>query len=491
MNKIALSTLTILAAVLMVAGGTGAFFGDTEQSSGNTFAAGVIDLKVDNESYYNGNKCADVDLTAGENWQWVGQSEYPEPGTSCSTSWNPDDLSNGRSFFNFTDVKPDDEGEDTISLHVGTNDAWACMDMSLTSNDDLSSNEPELGDGDVQEDINNTWDGELAQNLQFAWWADDGDNVYEVGENGLYEGVKTLDTLLNHGSSSWSVALADSAHNVWTPNTFTPLSAGETHYIAKAWCMGTLTPSPITQDNATTSGPQVRGTGFICNGEELDNTTQSDKATLDVTFRVFQSRDVEDFVCGDTPRLAHVTVIKQVVNDNGGNNVIADFQLFLDNGIVTTNVTSGASTTVASGVYTVNEEGIPGYVASFSGDCDAEGNITLADGDNKTCTITNNDLPANITLFKQVINNNGGTAGPTLFGLRVDGGLVPHNTSVSVTPNTPHTISETGRVGYSFVSMVGMSSYGKPCPAVLGGAITLDEGETIVCTITNDDNLPG
>ena len=51
------------------------------------------------------------------------------------------------------------------------------MDMTLTSNDDESSNEPELEAGDDLEDANLTWDGELAQNLQMFWWADDGDGV--------------------------------------------------------------------------------------------------------------------------------------------------------------------------------------------------------------------------------------------------------------------------------------------------------------------------
>ena len=55
MKKILLSTALILfVGSALALGGTGAFFSDTELSSGNTFTAGAIDLKVDNESYYNG-----------------------------------------------------------------------------------------------------------------------------------------------------------------------------------------------------------------------------------------------------------------------------------------------------------------------------------------------------------------------------------------------------------------------------------------------------
>ena len=45
----------MIAVVAIIAvGATGAFFSDTETSTGNTFAAGAIDLGVDNTSYYNG-----------------------------------------------------------------------------------------------------------------------------------------------------------------------------------------------------------------------------------------------------------------------------------------------------------------------------------------------------------------------------------------------------------------------------------------------------
>ena len=155
-------------------------------------------------------------------------------------------------------------------------------------------------------------------------------------------------------------------------------------------------------------------------------------------------------------------------------------------------VTSGIPTVVPVGNYTVTETGIQGYVASFSGpNCDAEGQITLLEGENKACTIINDDLPPNITLVKSVTGGMAGTplASPTSFGLRIDGGLVQHNTSVAVSANVPHVINETGRTGYTFVGPItGTSNSGKSCPDILGGSITLDEGEAIVCTITNNKN---
>lgn len=459
MKRLAFSIVTILfAGGVIASGATGSYFSDTETATGNTFTAGAIDLKVDNESYYNG-------------------------AVSTSTSWTLNDLT-GQLFFNFNDLKPDDEGEDTISLHVETNDAYACMDVVLTSNDDRSSNEPELATPDAPEDINNTWDGELAQNIQMYWWADDGDNVYEVGENSLVGAQpQTLATLATTTGALYSVILADSQNNVWTPSTPGPITGGQTHYIGKGWCFGTMSLNAVAQDGSghlpnSTNGPMVRGAGYSCNGTGLNNLTQTDGATLDIAFRAIQSRHNPNFTCrGTDPRLAKLSVVKLITNDNGGNNIVADFQLFVV-GTVVTPVTSAATTTFAAGSYTVTESGISGYQASFNGDCNAAGQITLAPGDEKICYITNNDIAPSITLIKNVV---GGTAVPIQFTMLIDGSVVPQNTSVSVTANSAHTINEVSLPGYSFTSITGNAK----CPAVLGGTATLDEGEAITCTITN------
>lgn len=458
MKKILKSLLVIGAVGIVVIVGTTAFLSDNETSAGNTFVAGAVDLKIDNESYYNGE-------------------------ISSETTFGPSDLDNGLLFINFTDVKPDDEGEDTISIHVNNNDAWLCMDMALTSNDDRSSNNPELKTGDPLEDPNNTWDGELAGLVQMAWWADDGDNVFEIGEKYINGGIKTVKDFFGD-DKTFSADLADSTTNIWT-NEPGSASGDQTYYIGKAWCFGTLTSVPVQPgDYDSPIGPQ--GSGFVCDGKNLGNESQTDGLTLDIAFRAMQARHNPRFTCGEEQRLATITVTKQIVNDNGGNNVVSDYQLFVFDGTNTIPVTSGVPTVVPVGDYIVTETGVQGYVASFAGpDCDSVGQLTLLEGDSKSCTVVNNDLPPNITLVKSVT----GTPpllSPTVFGLKVDGNLVLNNTSVAVTANAPHTISENGFLGYEFISITGTSNYGKSCPALLGGSITLDEGEAIVCTITNN-----
>lgn len=456
MKKILLSFGIIIFTLGSVAlGGTGAFFSDTETSSGNTFTAGAIDLKVDNTSYYNG-------------------------AVSSTTSWSLEDLTIQK-FFNFLDLKPGDFGEDTISLHVDTNDAYLCANVTLTSDDDNGFTEPEA-EVDITDGPGN---GELAQNVNFIWWADDGDNVLENDENVISEGP-IGDLTLN---SSTTVPLADSATNIWT-GVGGPVPGEQTLYIGKAWCFGELTPAPLNQDGLGTTSPTTPANsngGIICDGSGLDNITQTDSLTADVSFTAVQARHNDRYLCAPPVQQgeATLTVVKVVNNNHGGNNIVTDFHLFADGSSGLTPMTSGVPQNLPSGTYDVTETGVPGYIAAFSGDCDASGNIVLNPGDNKTCTINNTDQEAHITLVKNVINNNAGTAtANSAWGLKIDGAIVPNNTSVTVNSNTPHTINENGRAGYHFVSITGNAK----CPAILGGTATLDEGESITCTITNDDN---
>ncbi len=454
MKRIYASLGTLIFIGALTIGATGAFFSDTETSSGNTFAAGAIDLKVDNTSYYNGV-------------------------FSTTTSWALTDLTIQK-FFDFLDLKPGDRGEDTISLHVNDNDAYLCANVKLTSNDDNGLTEPEA----LVDPSDGAGNGELASSVNFLWWADDGDNVFENNETIISQGP--IGALGLNGSTT--VTLADSGSNIWT-GTGGPVPGGITQYIGKAWCFGTIGTAPLVQDGLGSTSPRTPANstgGITCDGSALDNSTQTDSLTADITFNAVQARNNTSFLCTppqDGRATSTLTVTKVVVNNNGGNNTISDFHLFVDDGFVSTAVNSGSTTVLASGTYQVSEAGSVGYQASFSGDCDPSGNVTLAPGDNKSCTITNTELPAHITLIKNVTGAPP-LASVTLFNLMVDGVVTPTGASVAVTSNTPHAINEGGRAGYSFVNITGDAQ----CPAVLGGTATLTEGQAITCTITNQKN---
>lgn len=86
---------------------------------------------------------------------------------------------------------------------------------------------------------------------------------------------------------------------------------------------------------------------------------------------------------------ATLTVTKTVVNDDRGTLSVSDFPLFVGGVSVTSGV---ATTTLTPGTYTVSETSNADYDAGdWGGDCAADGSITLANGDVKTCTITNDD----------------------------------------------------------------------------------------------------
>jgi len=283
-KRILLSLSIIVGVVALVAGGTIAFYSDTEESRGNTFSAGSIDLKIDNECSYNGKKC----VCSGNSCTWQGTNE------PCTCTWDEKDLGDTDLFFNFTDLKPGDYGEDTISLHVHDNDAWACAAIVITKNDDATENtddinctEPESEDGDdcSGEPDEEYFDGDLAQKLYFVFWVDDGDNIYEPGEEILMHGYAS--DIVNATGHTAVYTLADSKENNVGGQDGQPLEGSHTYYIGKMWCFGNL----IWSDNTTS-------TEWTCNGASVDNKSQTDEVQGDITFFAIQARNNDNFQCG-------------------------------------------------------------------------------------------------------------------------------------------------------------------------------------------------
>lgn len=266
MKKI-LGSLTIIGLTLALATGLSrAFFSDTETSRDNTLTAGKIDLLIDNTSYYNG-------------------------APNGNTTWTPENLTN-HLFFNFTDIKPGDWGEDTISLHVDDNDAWACMKISLTADDDNTCTDPEDDAGvdpSCNEPDGDLFDGELGKTLTFIFWADDGDNVLETNEVDKIFKVGTPKSLFT--SNNWTIS--DSVFNIWQ-GAPSPLVGTQTYFIGKAWCFGALGLNPVATGQG--QNPSVNS-GITCNGTLNKNDTQTDILTADVEFIATQSRNNSAYVC--------------------------------------------------------------------------------------------------------------------------------------------------------------------------------------------------
>jgi predicted ribosomally synthesized peptide with SipW-like signal peptide len=243
MKKIILSVAMIAAVAAVAIGATTAYFSDVETSTGNTFTAGAIDLKVDSQCSYNGQ-----------------QSE------ECG-SWALADLNtlNSSKFFNFSDVKPGDSGENTISLHVTSNNAYACAYIKNLSNNDNGINEPES----AVDSNDGPGNGELQNKILFTVWRDTGvqgtDGVVGKCDNVQQEGEELVVSNQPASNLAWPIA---------NPSTG-PLKTDDTYCLGVAWTLPAAT----------------------------DNEVQTDSMSADIEFYVEQSRNNLNFVC-PTPVIA-------------------------------------------------------------------------------------------------------------------------------------------------------------------------------------------
>lgn len=239
--------MTVGAVGFIAFAASNAFFSDEETSTGNTFVAGAIDLKIDYDGYYNSAVDGDPDV-----------------------EWDLTDLTTEK-FFSYTDVKPGDFGEGTISMHVYNNDAWACVYIENMTSEDNDCTEPEA----VAEGGTCDVEGELADNLYFTAWMDDGNNIWDEGEPLLFANQYGPASDVLNGKV---YALADST----TGNG--PLTGDQAYYIGIKWCAGAMSVIPET--------------GVIaCDGSTMNNASQTDSVTADLRFYVEQARNNPDFRC--------------------------------------------------------------------------------------------------------------------------------------------------------------------------------------------------
>ena len=268
---------------------------------------------------------------------------------------------------------------------------------------------------------------------------------------------------------------------------------------------GTSFPSAWT---LTATGP----TGFSGNGPLVNSGNGFEAGTYDLSESGPAGYNASNWVCVggtqndvDTITLAlgesatctvtnndispTLKVVKHVINDNGG--TVTDqnaFGLSVDGNPVLHNV----AITINAGTHTAREIGLPGYEASdLGGDCNPNGTIALALDQDATCTITNDDIEPGLTLVKEVINNNGGSAQPTAWTLTATGpaGFSGSGPSVSNNPGFhagTYNLSESGGPGgYATSDWVCVGGTQND-----GDTITLAPGESATCTITNDDIAP-
>ncbi|MDD5415869.1 MAG: hypothetical protein PHE48_02575 [Candidatus Daviesbacteria bacterium] len=230
---------------------------------------------------------------------------------------------------------------------------------------------------------------------------------------------------------------------------------------------GTFSAGTYTLSESTAPTGYTNGTSYSC--------VKNESAPVSGNSIILAIGDTAVCSITNTDVQAKLTVTK-IVNNHGGSKVISDFPLFVG----ATGVTSGVQNGFDAGSYTVSETGDSNYTETITGDCAANGNVMLAVGDVKSCTITNEEKPAKLVVTKVVVNDNGGTASESAFPLFVDQTGVTSG-AMNTFNSGSYIVSETNQPGYS-------GTVSGDCDA--NGNVILVPGQTKSCTITNDDQ-PG
>jgi hypothetical protein len=197
-------------------------------------------------------------------------------------------------------------------------------------------------------------------------------------------------------------------------------------------------------------------------------------------------REGENVSCTfvNTAQAAHLTLVKEVIRDNGGTAEASDWTLSAD-GPTPISGPGGADSNVNAGTYLLSESGGPaGYTpgawvcvgGSQNGD-----QVTLGPGGSATCTITNNDQPGTLIVKKVLILDDGGTLDEIDFEFSVNGG-------------TPQAFEADGQNDLT----VDAGTYSVVEPAVAGYTtsynnctdVVVANGGSATCTITNNDQPP-
>ena len=193
-------------------------------------------------------------------------------------------------------------------------------------------------------------------------------------------------------------------------------------------------------------------------------------------------------------KLPMITVTKMVVNDNTGTATSSDFTIHVHDMSGTTTVdvagspqpgsSVGSTYTVAPGPYHIQETGGPAnYATVISGDCAADGSITLSAGDTKSCTVTNNDIEQAPTTGHLIVDKVTEPSGSTrVFDIMATGtgAITGGGTGTTTDAVSKHYEVMAGTYSVSETVPDGWIQKSNTCVDV-----AVDAGETETCTITN------
>ena len=233
-----------------------------------------------------------------------------------------------------------------------------------------------------------------------------------------------------------------------------------------------------TYDLSETGVTGYTNTSITCNDDP-------DTEVTSVTIGLGESKTCTFVNDDNAPAL---TLVKHVVNDNGGDAVAADWTLSAGDYDVTGSE-AGVVATSQAGTYDLSETGVTGYTntsITCSDDPDTEvTSVTIGLGESKTCTFVNDDNAPALYLQKLVVNDNGGDAVAADWTLSAGDYDVTGSVAAVLATNQSGTydLSETGVTGYTNTSITCNDD-----PDTEVTSVTIGLGESKTCTFHHHEH---
>jgi uncharacterized repeat protein (TIGR02543 family) len=181
----------------------------------------------------------------------------------------------------------------------------------------------------------------------------------------------------------------------------------------------------------------------------------------------------------DTPGM--LVVKKVVINDDGGTKKAEDFSFRINEAKSTYFEEDGTNQfPVAAGEYKVTENSDNGYTTTYD-NCD----VNVAIGETETCTITNDDKPAKVTITKKTFGDSGDkefkfTSTNGNFGLTAGGSYIAKDLEAG----TAFEVTEQGTEGWTLAYV--SCDEGANWTWIEGGVrVNLVSGDDVVCEFWN------
>jgi uncharacterized repeat protein (TIGR01451 family) len=252
-------------------------------------------------------------------------------------------------------------------------------------------------------------------------------------------------------------------------------------------------PSVVAEDDSVTG---YAPTSAMCTSniaDSVNNKTVTGTGSIEITPALAEHIECTITNDDDDEVAAGLTVVKKLINADGGNEQVSDFPLQVNGVAVQSGELIGGQVDVA---LAITETQLPGWRATsvrcVSNHPDSYNNIDIENpltsalatifllpGEAVVCTITNDDIAPTVTVHKVVV---GGTKLPSDFHMTVNTKPVDQGIPIPTLANTSIEVSELADPAYVKTGVVCTDN---ASGAPLVHPLVLNEGQNATCTVTN------